>query len=212
MNLFTSQQAPAILAVILSVIGFYISTVVAEIRSQPVVTYRFSQSADGTAELRLKNVSLAQVVADARFEIACTDGREDCLMAQPSGGYAVLDRTPPVSPTNVTLEASPREAAIRANLVPGAVVALAVRQAPTANAVPLEFYYTASKTAPEALLLFDARSLTALFVDNYFTLMLVVFLVAAAALTLVIVVPPLVALRTRKTGPEDPGQPAPPEG
>ncbi|MFC0159772.1 hypothetical protein CDZ97_05475 [Mameliella alba] len=212
MNLFTSQQAPAILAVILSVIGFYISTVVAEIRSQPVVTYRFSQSADGTAELRLKNVSLAQVVADARFEIACTDGREDCLMAQPSGGYALLDRTPPVSPTNVTLEAGPREVAIRANLVPGAVVALAVRQAPTANAVPLEFYYTASKTAPEALLLFDSRSLTALFVDNYFTLMLVVFLVAAAALTLVIVVPPLVALRTRKTGPEDPGQPAPPEG
>lgn len=212
MNLFTSQQAPAILAVILSVIGFYISTVVAEIRSQPVVTYRFSHSAVGAAQLRLKNVSLAQVVADARFEIACTDGREDCLMAQPSGGYAVLDRTPPVSPTNVTLEAGPREAAIRANLVPGAVVALAVRQARTANAVPLEFYYTASKTAPEALLLFDARSLTALFVDNYFTLMLVVFLVAAAALTLVIVVPPLVALRTRRTGPEDPGQPAPPEG
>ncbi|WP_305968261.1 MULTISPECIES: hypothetical protein [unclassified Mameliella] len=210
MNLFTSQQAPAILAVILSVIGFYISTVIAEIRSQPVVTYHFGQSTDGTAKLRLKNVSLAQVVADARFEIACTDGREDCLMAHPSGTFAVIDRTPPVSPTNVTLEASPREATIRANLVPGAVVALSVRQTPAAKGVPLEFYYTASKTAPEALLLFDARSLTALFVDNYFTLMLVVFLVAAAALTLVIVVPPLVALRARQPAPDDPEQATPP--
>lgn len=201
MNLFTSQQAPAILALFVAVVGFYISTVIAEIRAQATITYRFETADDGSATLRLENVSLTQIVQSARFEIACTDGRAECLAPDANGDFASLRREPPVSPSNTQVEAAAEQAQLSATLVPGAAITLAVQKADSAGGTPLEFYYTASRTAPEAILLLDADSLTARFVDSYFDLMLVGFLAAAAGLAVLILVPPLRLVLAKQTPP-----------
>ncbi|WP_425098267.1 hypothetical protein [Tropicibacter sp. S64] len=184
MNLFTDSKTPAILTIFLAVVGFYISTVVKEIRALPVLTYAF-ETTDAGATLTLKNVSLASLVPDTRFEIACVDQRAECL-ADLGGSFHQLGRVAPVSPANTLGSSDASGAVLRATLVPGAIVTLTVK---AAGNMPLEFFYTAAKDDPQAVLLLDAHSPTALFVDNYFDIMVMAFVLALIGLASVILYP-----------------------
>ncbi|KUF11434.1 hypothetical protein [Pseudoponticoccus marisrubri] len=193
MNLFTSEKASAVLAIFLAVVGFYVTSVVEEIRSQPVVTYRFDRAPDGSAELRLENISLASLVEDSRFEIACVDLRPDCLRPQDGDAdrFHKLTREPPVSPSNTSVDSTASGVALSATLVPGAVVRLTTQRSDAAleDDTTLEFYYTAAPNDPKSLLLIDGYTATAVFVGSYFHIMILAFGVALFGLVVVIVVP-----------------------
>ncbi|MFZ7089780.1 hypothetical protein [Primorskyibacter sp. 2E233] len=202
MNLFTDSKTPAILTIFIAVVGFYISTVVTEIRGQSVLTYRFATGSDGAATLRLKNVSLSSLVPLTRFEIACSDQRAECLSEMPGGAFHALGRVPPVSPANTEGVSDAAGAVLVATLVPGAIVEITVQAATPGT--DLEFFYTASRDNPEPLLLLDAGSPTALFVDNYFDIMVLAFVIALAGLVIVILYPLLPGRTAKASGADAP--------
>lgn len=193
MNLFTSDKAPAILVVLLSVVGFYVSTVVTEIRGQAAVTYDFTTDRDGSASLRLKNVALATTVENARFEMACLSQRPDCLdpMSDRDGDFHRLTRLPPVSPNNIDVVSSARGAVLSATLLPGAVIEITVQRSGRAisDKDELVFFYNANEDAPQVLLLLKSAMLTSLLIDKYFDVMVLAFMAALVGLVVVIFLP-----------------------
>lgn len=195
MNLLTAEKFPAVLALFVTIVGFYVSTVAEQIRSQAAVSYLLTQRPSGVTTLQLKNISREQVVRKAIFQLSCLPLVPDCLAfidEHPENPkYYVIDRAPPVAPSNARVRSNSMTARLEATLVPGAVVSLSVRLSETAldKGIEVEFYYTPDRNAPEAILLLGARSLTARFVDGYLNVMIAAFFFSGIGLIIMLAFP-----------------------
>lgn len=200
MNLFTTDKSPAILAIFVAVIGFYISTVAEQIRSQATVTYDVQNLSGGRMMLRLENVSREKIVNKAAFEFSCNPITSDCFTRMPTKDGAerlyILNRSQPVSPSDVVVSKSGFALKITATMVPGAVITLQVKRSDQAikREIPIEFYYTPDVNEPEAVLLLDRNSLTAQFVASYLEIMILAFLLASAGLAIIVLLPGILRL------------------
>lgn len=78
MNPFKSDSAPYVATLLISALGWFLTTLHGEIRSTPVLTYETGLK-DGWLTLEVRNVSTTAVVSNAYIALLCPPKQPECV-------------------------------------------------------------------------------------------------------------------------------------
>ncbi len=204
--MFPSQFTSAIIAVFTAIIGFYVTTVIEEIRSGSAVIYSVEKK-HGEAVLFLKNASRDGALQDLHVGMSCADFSEQrtCFPTPPTEREVSITKFAPVAGEVAAPNSTPLSLEFRATLVAGASIKVTVA-ANSENSSDLLFVYfpqtKVSSSTNHDITLVDAiigalqrpstdeetpvflrrGSITALFVEYYFSIMALVMIVTSILL------------------------------
>lgn len=203
--MFPVQFTSAVIAIFTAIIGFYVTTVVEEIRSGTAVIYDVERH-DRRAVVFLKNASREATVRNLHVGVSCSDfSKQTCFPVAPSEREISITRFAPISGNATAPRTTPVTLEFRATLVAGAEVQVTI-PSNSENKSDLLFVYfpnfsepVASDTEPtlietirdalknpsppqETPVFLERGSLTALFVEYYFSFMALAMLVTTILL------------------------------
>jgi hypothetical protein len=190
MNIFSSDKAPYIFGLLVTVIGWHVTQIGNEVTKTQSVTYRLNvDHRTGGVAVLVRNVSRTRSLVKATFSLDCPGG-VDCLAPlreQASGEEAVYAEVLPIAPNNLAPSPAPQQSAASATVVNTVaaggryeiVARLAAPPGPRARRNPIvawlapadppvEFFFTPDPERPLDILLYDSRSITGFLVENYF--------------------------------------------
>lgn len=180
MNIFTSDKAPYVLGLLVTIIGWHVSRFVDEVTKTQAVSYNLEVNWDTREVVALiRNVSRTKSLVNATFSIACING-EDCLdpLYPPAAGeepvYGDIRSFPPNSVHPEPRANSARSIAFRATVAAGGQYAIAGRLARRDSAV--EFYFIPDQERPLDIFIYNRRTVMGLLVENYLLIMISSFL------------------------------------
>lgn len=186
MKILTSDKAPFVLGLLVTIIGWHVSQFVAEITKTQAVSYNLQvdrETRDVVASIR--NVSRTKSLVNATFSIACANG-ENCLVplyppeAEAEPVYGGIRSFAPNSVHPEPRRNSARSIAFRATIAAGGRFAIVGRLArPDARA---EFFFIPDQQRPLDIYIYDRNTVMGFLVENYLLILLVSFLFFTIAL------------------------------
>lgn len=203
--MFSAQFVSTVAAMFVAVIGFYVTTVVEELRSGEVIVYEakrspaFSSHGNQTIVFSLANVSRDKTVSDLKIGMRCKSGDISCFLDETYNEEYFA----PIKGKIENVITDIQTTVFSVSLLPGARVALE-RQANSKNQSDLIVVYFPTSpanerqgqsllqaiglvakpaTPPDATpVLLKRHSVTALFVEHYFTVVAIAMLLSAVLL------------------------------
>jgi hypothetical protein len=172
MNMFQSNSAPFLLALIVSALGWYVGEISQDLRNTKIATYRLDADEKAPhAKVMIQNVSRTQSLDNITFALVCPRA--------PSGDKASnrgkLITRPPIAPINEVLNPDQAgEMSVNTSLAPGGAIGLEATLA-DCPASPLKFYYRPS--GPDRFLLVERDSIEGRLARKYVDLLLILFFV-----------------------------------
>ncbi|KMK67327.1 hypothetical protein [Puniceibacterium sp. IMCC21224] len=146
--MFPVQFASAIIAIFTAIVGYYVTTVVEEIRSGTAIIYdarRVNDTVNGSTEvvavLDVKNVSRSATVKNLYIGIKCLENKPACF--QGAGPAAIKQEVlfAPIAGKVTYKMVTPVVAEIRVSLVPGAKVSMRYFANPNNTSDMIFIYY-----------------------------------------------------------------------
>lgn len=201
--MLSSKFAPTIIAIFTAIIGFYVTTVVEEIRSGSAIVYDV-QRGESDIKLTLRNVSRSSTVKDLEIGLICKDRKIFCFhkdVDNPDITYFA-----PVTGTVKTTQKNEYVLELKTTLVPGAAVLISQKSNASNLSEPLFVYFPFTKAKPVSWIdrlegLFSPVSsapappvflkqgeITTWLVENYFATMTLAMSVSVLLLVVIIVV------------------------
>lgn len=176
MNVFQSNSAPFLLALIVSALGWYVGQINSDIRTTKVAVYSLdADERTPRATVMIKNVSRTQSLENITFALVCRGDVDDSKTAHNEGQFI---SPPPIAPIGSRLKArSSGQVAASASLAPGGRIGLRAHVADCLHP-PLAFYYR--PTGSDRFLLMKEKSLNGWMARNYIDSLPVIFLMMSA--------------------------------
>jgi hypothetical protein len=195
-QLFTSDKAPFVLSITLSVLGWLVTTSIGNL-SSVVVLGVSSEHGDGTMRVTVQNHSVNKSFTDGIVRLTCI--RADCLASTTAGLVVQAREHPPyLIQGNRICSSSSRDVAALVTLPPRARITYMVRPLPGTD--PPVFGFSGnvrcddtrcpdsgSKLAPDNVLIIEGASLT-LFLLDYYNHILVLSMIVTVLFLIWIVV------------------------
>jgi len=207
-SMFPVQFASALIAVLTAVAGYYVTSVIEEIRSGPAVVYEIKRES-GLAVLSLENVSRDTSIQNLHVGLTCQQDEDSLCFATPITEDGLeTTRFAPIAGTLTARQINPKAFEVMVSLVPGAKIQASIPENraneselifvhfPSPPSLPpkrgqkdslttaLIDYLQPPPPAPATPIFLKHSSITALFVKYYFNVMAVS--VAISALLLVV--------------------------
>lgn len=183
-NIFRSEAAPYFLALVVSAIGWFATSIAEETNARAVAVYGIER-ADGRVRFRIENISRSATIEAAQFLFVCEDTRPDCFTL---GADRLPERSiaapPPLYIRDIVPSGGPDSLVLTATLVPASI--LDVTLTPNDPAAPVTFRSVPSGDAPQDVLFLPAGDLVALFLKHYFRLLILAFFATGAMLVLLV--------------------------
>ena len=173
MNVFQSNSAPFLLALIVSGLGWYVGQINEDLRNTKVATYRLDADADAPhARVMIQNVSRTQSLDKISFALVCPIAATPDKTRLNQGDYIA---PPPIHPIDPVLGRDESgQMSVSASLAPGGSIGLEATLADCAKS-PLQFFYRPSGT--DRFLLLEQNSIDGWMASKYRYLLLILFVV-----------------------------------
>jgi hypothetical protein len=192
MNIFTSDKAPYVVGLLATILGWHVSQLAEEVRSTRAVAYSVAfDTDDRTITATIENVSKTKSLVEAEFALACGSGKS-CLLLQPAPPqqkarrYGFVRVAPPNAPSATQFTVNdPREISIKTTLAAGGRLEFGgtlERDAPIPS-----FFFKPDAQKPLDIYLYEAGSPIGVVVRNYFTIILISFIVLLAILMAIVI-------------------------
>ena len=201
MNSLSTDKVPALLTLLVAIIGFFITDIMEEIRSGRPLLYDFSQSTDGTKSsnenedrkttLSLENASRDRSIVALEAMLFCDEAQSNCLrkidgkfFTTPFHGFQEGDKVY-IQPSFSEKSSSESEVYGELSLAPG-------------GKIEIDFYpnkgmfdslaFLINPETEQPVLLIPKRSIQGRFLRYYIEMMTLVFLLSVFLLILIILI------------------------
>lgn len=193
MNIFRSDSAPYVLALIVSALGWYFAQLTEELRSSRTAIYTVSHSSlNRTAEVTFENLSRSEAMRGLIVHAACDgDSRVDPSVRNRSRTIVY----PPHRPLEDTgLESTARQESYRIGIAPGGAIGVNFSLPNCQSTITLSF----NQESDPQFYLIPSRSIEGFVASNYAVVLVIGFVVFASILAIWIMISLYFLWRRRK--------------
>jgi hypothetical protein len=185
-NIFRSEAAPYFLALLVSAIGWFATSIAEQTNARAVAVYSIEPRGE-RIRFRIENISRSATMKAAQFLFVCVDNRPACFRLAPDRlPEREIAAPPPLYIRDITPSGGPGSLVLVATLVPNST--LDVTLSPEDPKAPVTFRSVPVGDAPQDILFLRSDDIVAMFLKHYFRILILAFVTTGALLALLVIV------------------------